>query len=256
MNIEERKGIVIQIIDSETIKVSVINEEQGVIIIKLQSDVSGENDNFTTGLAYNSVTPVITTPVGDNFTIELPTSNTDIEQNKTFQITPICKNNSTVITSPILTYVVSDATICSVDSLGLVTAIKVGSTAITVKYENVEAILNVNVTEAITIVGYEIWANATTNYDYINLSSLRTWKVVESATLLEPLDKTFTFRLSQSDLNPSITPQQLITLLDNQTTTKIRLTANASIKGSFYLIASVDGVDVSRLVRIKGLTDL
>ncbi|MBZ9688387.1 hypothetical protein G9F72_018825 [Clostridium estertheticum] len=234
---------------------SVVNEEQGVIIIKLKSDVSGVDDNFTTGLAFNSVTPVITTPIGNNFTIELPTTITYIEQNKTFQIETICRNNSTVITTPALTFVVSDTTICSVDTTGLITGIKVGTTAITVKFENVAAILNVNITAVIVGATYQI-VSSTGSYDYINLSALRTWKCVNNDLTAITTGEVFTFTLEQSSLNPTITSQMLIILIDNILPTSCRLNANTSVKGSFLLVATMGSTVIKKQIRIKGLTDL
>jgi len=46
MEIEERKGIVTQIIDNETVKVSVINEEQQRIIKGDEFYISGLKDIF------------------------------------------------------------------------------------------------------------------------------------------------------------------------------------------------------------------
>lgn len=46
MNIEERKGIVTQIIDKETVKVSVINEEQPRIVKGDEFYISGLKDIF------------------------------------------------------------------------------------------------------------------------------------------------------------------------------------------------------------------
>lgn len=46
MNIDERKGIVTQIIDKETVKVSVINEEQPRIVKGDEFYISGLKDIF------------------------------------------------------------------------------------------------------------------------------------------------------------------------------------------------------------------
>jgi len=95
------------------------------------------------------------------------------------------------------------------------------------------------------------------NYDYINLSSTRTFKVVngDNSTFID----TFIFKLEQSDLNPTITPQQLIILIDNVTLTTVKLTANSyNVKGYVNLVATCnrDGSIYKKSVRIKGLTDL
>ncbi|WP_298846186.1 hypothetical protein [uncultured Clostridium sp.] len=56
MNIEERKGIVTQIIDKETVKVSVINEEQPRIVkgtdfyIKELKDIFENEENESEGI--------------------------------------------------------------------------------------------------------------------------------------------------------------------------------------------------------------
>ncbi|MBZ9616802.1 hypothetical protein [Clostridium estertheticum] len=237
---------------------SVLEIEQGIIIIKLKnSDKLPEDDISVGGVAFNTPAIVITTPIGDNYTIELSTSNADIEQNKTFQITPTCRNNSTVITTPILTYVVADATICSVDSLGLVTALKVGVTVITVKFENVEIILNITITPIPTQKSYKIVTSTTqVDSDTISLGMTRTQKVVNSdLTVISNGSVVFTFSLEDSDKNPSVKAIQLISSIDSILATQCTLHPNTkNVLGYFWLVAETNGIITRRELRVKSLS--
>jgi len=98
--------------------------------------------------------------------------------------------------------------------------------------------------------------SSTGDYNYINLSALRTFKIVNGSSTA--ITDTFAFTLEQCTLNPTITPNQLVTLTDNITTTSIRLTANSSIKGSLNVVATCGrtGEIIKKTIRIKGLTDL
>lgn len=75
--------------------------------------------------------------LADVFDITLNNSTATIEVGKTYQINAICKKNSVVVSSPVISYVSSDPTIATVDNNGLITSSNIGSVTITVTFENV-----------------------------------------------------------------------------------------------------------------------
>lgn len=81
----------------------------------------------------------------DVYTIEC--DNVSINNGETFQLIPIVKINGEIIDNPTITYVVEDSSICTCSN-GLVTGIGVGSTNITLSYEdNVSYKINVIIKE-------------------------------------------------------------------------------------------------------------
>ena len=84
-----------------------------------------------------------------SYTIELTQANASIEQDKTVQIQATVKNNNTGtnVDGAIITYTSQNDTIATVNTSGLVTGVGVGSTTITLTYENTKAIFNIEVTE-------------------------------------------------------------------------------------------------------------
>jgi len=189
------------------------------------------------------------------YTISLSVNNADIEKSKAFQIVSTCMDNSEVITSPVLTYISSDETIAIVDNTGLISTLNVGTATITVQYQNVESILNINVTDIPVVMSYMIVSSVTgTNYTTINNNSTRSQFVVNN-DMTVPTDKIFTFTLEQSDLNPTITTSQLITKVEVLSSTSVKLTGS-SVKGSFYLVATCGDIIVKNLLREKATMDL
>ncbi|GCD10464.1 hypothetical protein [Clostridium tagluense] len=238
---------------------SIIFDEQGIIYIRLRSTLSNQGDNFELGLPHNETTPVITTSIGDDFTIELPTYNTEIIQNKKFQIMAICKNNNTIVTSPTLNYNVTDYTICKVDATGLVTGIKEGATTIIINYMGEEVTLNVTITVASIepVITYKIVAVQGSDVNYINYGSPKTWRMIDKKGI-DVVDKTFTFALEQSDKNPTITPQKLLASFTIISDVRYKMIANDSnIKGYLNLVATCNenGVIAIKQIEIKGAMD-
>jgi len=113
------------------------------------------------------------------------------------------------------------------------------------------------ITPPVIISSYQIVTSTvtTSNYDYILNSGLRTQKIY-NVDMTPITDGTaFIFSLEQSDLNPTVSPTQLVTLMDNITATTVRLTASSTYKGYFYLVATKGDVITKRLLRIKGQYD-
>ena len=109
-----------------------------------------------------------------------------------------------------------------------------------------------------SVENYQI-VSSTNNYDYINLSSVRTWKIVNSDGTDVSNNDTFVFRLEQSVLNSNILPSALISNMEVLTGVSVKLMANGSnVKGYVNLVATCnrDGSIYRKSIRIKGLTDL
>ncbi|WP_099336329.1 Ig-like domain-containing protein [Clostridium cadaveris] len=87
--------------------------------------------------------------VAVSYTIELTQKRVTVEQDNTYQIQATVKNNTTGtnVDNPTINYKSENDTIAKVDNKGLVTGIGVGSTTITLTYENASAIFNIEVTE-------------------------------------------------------------------------------------------------------------
>ena len=80
------------------------------------------------------------------YTISLSQTTTTIVEGGTYQISNVvCKDNGTVVTNPVLTYVSSDVNIATVSASGLVTGVKTGNSEITVSYNGVMATLHLTV---------------------------------------------------------------------------------------------------------------
>lgn len=73
----------------------------------------------------------VTVQPADNFALNITSSGTGLNAGDTSQITASCTNNGNVLTGQTVTYGSSDATIATVDSTGLVTALKAGTVTIT-----------------------------------------------------------------------------------------------------------------------------
>jgi Bacterial Ig-like domain (group 2). len=88
----------------------------------------------------------------DVYTIEC--DNVSIFNKETYQLNPIVKINGEIIDNPTITYVVEDSSICTCSN-GLVTGIGVGSTNITLSYED-KISFKVNITIKEVAVNYSI----------------------------------------------------------------------------------------------------
>lgn len=83
------------------------------------------------------------------YTIELTQASASIQEGNTVQIQATVKNNNTGINvdNPSISYKSENNTIAKVNTSGLVTGMGVGSTTITLTFENASAIFNIEVTE-------------------------------------------------------------------------------------------------------------
>ncbi|GCD10438.1 hypothetical protein [Clostridium tagluense] len=96
-----------------------------------------------------------------------------------------------------------------------------------------------------------------TNVDYINFESLKSYHMLDDKNI-EPVGRTFSWRLEQSVENPLITPADLITKLEIISPVSCRLTSNDKIKGYFNLISicNEDKTEIVNNLRIKDSMDL
>lgn len=169
------------------------------------------------------------------YSIILNATSTTIRQNETYQISATVKDGEAIIENPTLIYTSNNNIICSVDETGLVTAGEVGNTTITVKFENVEVTLNVEVLEA------EVQKTMIITGDYkLYLSKTREYTVTyEDGTLVA--DKTFTFSFDRSDL----------ATISSSTSNSVTLKANSSLKGYCDLVCTC--VEDSSIILIKNI---
>lgn len=80
--------------------------------------------------------------IADVYDITLNNSSASIFEGETYQLNSVCKKNNVVVSNPIITYVSSDSTIATVDSNGMITALKQGTCNIVCTYGNVSATFN------------------------------------------------------------------------------------------------------------------
>ena len=86
--------------------------------------------------------------VAVSYTIELSQASASVQEGNTVQIQATVKNNKGIqVDNPTITYKSENDTIVKVNTSGLVTSVGVGSTTITLTYENASAIFNIEVTE-------------------------------------------------------------------------------------------------------------
>lgn len=133
-----------------------------------------------------------------SYTIELTQANASIEQDNTYQIQATVKNNTTGtnVDNPTITYISQNDTIATVNTSGLVTGVGVGSTTITLTYENASAIFNIEVTEKpqkpvatrnVEIIG-EAKINKGTENTY-TLKNLDTQEIIAEGNYVFKLDE-------------------------------------------------------------------
>ncbi|MFT5872847.1 MAG: hypothetical protein ACI8WT_001785 [Clostridium sp.] len=216
----------------------VLVEGEGIINIKLTSDIFIPEDNRATGVAYNE--DIIIT---DMHTIILTSTvtNTDITINGTGQITTSISDNGATIINPILTYMSSDNNIATVSNVGLITAITEGNSIITVSYISVDNVLYtttieitviIAVARTFTISGANPISNATPIVDKV-------YTVIDNATGLAVSDLVFTY-VSSNLTKCSITSSTNNTVtLHPMVASQIRLDATSGIY-SCYKIVSIE----------------
>lgn len=101
------------------------------------------------------------------YEVTLSETSTSIIQDGTYNISATCKKDGIEVSDPIIVYSSSDPTIATVSSDGTVSAISVGTATITINYENVSSVLNVEVQEKPVVHTYTIDLSENSNSLYL-----------------------------------------------------------------------------------------
>ena len=174
-------GTVWEVIGVDNVS-SMLKQQEGTIFIQLKSDQMGAGDDLITGLAYNAVMPVITTP--HVYLIQATEQAKTIENTRTSQVNVVCSTDGVIDNSPTLIYSSLDSNICTVSNTGVINAIGVGSTNIKVTYKGVTTSVAINVIEKIEI--YTLIGS-----DNINEAVAQNYKIIDESGLDSTLEYTF-----------------------------------------------------------------
>jgi len=224
-------------------------------------------DNLNTSLKY--IKTINTLYNQHTFVVTLSETSASIQQNATHQLIVNCTNDGVAVSSPIVTYTSDNTAISTVDvTTGLVTGVTVGTNNIIVIYMGVTDSIVINITAIPAAPTYKIFVSqGTTDINYINTSSAssgdgatltpRTFKVFNLDGTAITDGSIFTFSLGDDSKNSSILASQLITKMDNITGLSVRLnTTLRNVKGWFYLIATKNGVETKKELRVKDYQDI
>lgn len=171
------------------------------------------------------------------YSIELNATSTTIRQGETYQINTVVKDGEFLVENSTLIYNIADTNIATVNETGLITANAIGATTISVKYENVEAILNLEVLEAIPI------KLMTISGDWqVYLSKTRTYTITYDDGS-PVIDKIFTF--SFADLT--------LATIQSSTATEVTLLGNSSKKGFAILSATCGDITLTKNIWVRSL---
>ncbi|MBU3215866.1 hypothetical protein LL033_11960 [Clostridium estertheticum] len=218
---------------------------EGNIVLTVTNKLTGQVYTQSIQTHYNAHT----------YTIDAidPTSN--ITVNTTYSIVANCTEDGVASTPSTLTYSSSDTSVAIVSN-GVVTGLSVGNAIITCNYMNVSDTITVNIIAEVLEKSYKIVTSTTqTDVDTVSLGYVRTQKIVNSDLTVITTGEVFTFTLEQSSKNPSITPSQLIVLIDNVLPTSCRLNPNTkNVIGYFWLVAETNGIISRRELRVKYLS--
>jgi len=102
-----------------------------------------------------------------------------------------------------------------------------------------------------------VTSTTATNSDFINLGLTRYQKVVNADWAVCNKGEIFVFSLEQSDKNPLINPNQLVTSMTGIQNTQCILTANnVGIRGYFFIVATFGNIIIKRELRVKAISDI
>lgn len=132
-------GSVFKVIDFDTVS------DDGIVNLNLIDDLfNPATDNRELRIAdyYNNVADYSITILNGNYV--------SFEESQTLQLNVEVKNRGVVIDSPALSYSVSDNSIATISESGLITPHKQGHLFASVKFKNVSAQIEINITETVT----------------------------------------------------------------------------------------------------------
>ncbi|MBW9169761.1 Ig-like domain-containing protein [Clostridium estertheticum] len=187
------------------------------------------------------------------YTIDISETTASIQVGNTHQLSVVCTDDGDTVTSPIVTYSSDNTAISTCDANGLVTSVSEGSNNITCTYENATDSIAITIIPVPVVKTYKIVASVgTIDREYISHGSKSDFHVVNSDGTAITTGEVFTFTLTQSIRNPSITPETLITLVTIMGSTRLIMTANSSIAGWFNLVATTGDNNVTtKEMRVK-----
>ena len=102
----------------------------------------------------NYVTKTIQVTISQNDIYTIECSDITVDKGNTVQLAPICKKNGTQIDNQPINYSVADSSIANISSDGIVTALSVGNTTITMTWQGATTTINVTVNDV--AITYEI----------------------------------------------------------------------------------------------------
>lgn len=96
----------------------------------------------------NYVTKTINVTIAKNDIYTIECSDITVDKGNTVQLAPICKKNGIQIDNQPINYSVADSSIANISSDGIVTALSVGNTTITMTWQGVSTTINVTVNKS------------------------------------------------------------------------------------------------------------
>lgn len=231
------------LIDGNAWRVTLIDNitKVGLISLSLGKDSVSSSDDTTNEIADANL---------HKYAITLNSTSESIPETSTYQISSVITDNNITVSNPTVTYRSSDETIATVNSNGLITALKVGDCTITISIGTVSQILSISVTEKTTsTTSYSYtWSNGTSLKTYMS-STMALTKTVDSVTtslttsytldsigtsLINAGSITITEKTDSSyqikNINVSIAKSFVITFIDNADSTVI-ITQTVSLSG-------------------------
>jgi len=201
----------------------------GILIVLLgESNINVETDDVV-----NEIADALT----HNYTIALNSTSQSIVENGTYEINPIVKDNGKEVDNSNVTYLSSNPEIATIDSKGLVTALKTGTCIITcsIGTEKIDLSLSVIAKTTIPVINYTTTSIVKTvdgiadnslvvnyNFDSIGQSLISQKKL----TITKVSDTSFTIK----NTNTSVVTNISIDLIDSSNGTIIE-TKNIQLKG-------------------------
>lgn len=126
-------------------------EHKGLRYLYFEKDATGATDDIE-----NEIADRWKYEVKHNYSIETPSIELNINKGNTKQLSVIVKDTTdsgtVVVENPTIMYVSGDDNIVTVSNRGLITGVNEGNTTITIKFENIEKIINISVSNVVELV--------------------------------------------------------------------------------------------------------
>lgn len=176
-------------------------------------------------------------------------SEVNLKVGSNIKLNVVAYRDSTIIVNPKITYISSDSSIVSVDSLGNVTALKQGNCAIEVKFNEVITFINVNILNV--VYGLEL------NTYNLELNKNNTYKVISTCTIDGVADESPILTYSSNDnsianvegegnINALGVGSCVITVTYNNVARYINLVVNEVIAPTYLIKAYTDVMEINK----------